>query len=110
MYFISQESLQRHLDNNHALKIIPEEKKSCDVCSKEFKPKNGQSAAELLKKHKEFRHDLQCKFCDKFQFANRDMLERHVGKMHTEKKCTLCNITFKKEAYLKRHNKFEHEG
>ena len=101
MYFVSQDTLQRHLDNNHALNIVPEEKETCNVCDKEFKPKNGQSAVELLKKHKEFKHDLQCKFCDKFQFKNRNLLERHIDKEHTEKICTLCNITFKKEAYLR---------
>ena len=109
MYFISQESLQRHLDNNHALIMIPE-KETCDVCNKEFKPKNGQSAAELLKEHKYNRHNLECKICGKLQFLSRKTLEIHIEKVHTEKTCNICNISFKRETYLRKHNKYEHEG
>ena len=74
------------------------DKIKCQICSKEFKNKNG------------FKHHIQCYICMK-AFHFNGILNRHIAKVHfgDKIKCQICSKEFKSTKGLEHHIQIIHD-
>ena len=109
LYFSSSKNLQKHIDSNHEkpqkTKKTIDSSRYCKACDSHFKTEAG------LKQHigiKHFDPELKCSICDACHWIDKDGLERHHNKMHTTKKCPLCDTVCDNHPDFKNHLRFEH--
>lgn len=95
--FSQRQSLSRHKQS-----ICGTVKFSCSKCKKVLKRKDSLNQHMRLCKGKK---ELKCQVCDK-EFTYTWFLQRHIKQSHTEKKsfkCLQCNLVYKREDHLKKH-------
>ena len=100
--FPSFEARMKHLQDAKKKETLY----NCVECDKQYtKEKN-------LKAHVKSTHEGQVFSCDDCEktYTRKVKLMDHKKKHHTKVKCRLCNLTFAKEATLKKHMKSKHEG
>jgi hypothetical protein len=104
MHFKRKDTLKEHIYSVHetATKSIHK----CEICNKHFHSKY------LLRHHMISVHDKKesfpCKICGScFKYENK--LEKHIERIHEDKKCEICSIQFASKKELKSHTEHIHE-
>ena len=124
LYFSCSENLQKHIDFDHEKPQISEKTqhqiydanrknlsdapKYCKLCDWHFK-----TEATFKKHQKQNNHvdpKLRCSICNICNWKDENGLEKHYAKIHTNKKCPLCDKICENHTDFKKHLRFEHFG